>query len=393
MDGSQLTELVRKELSDFKKMSTEEYILWQKWEEVGINYPMEDSILLGEPAYLNANDARIIQQVKNLLWDGNYQDIQPELLWIGDPVNESIRDHWTALRILIHSQQHSGAIGRSLNYLVRDKPTKKYLGVISIASDFLDLAARDNEIGWTRHQRTQEQRIQHTAVCSTIVPVQPFGYNYLGGKLLALLCISNQVANDWEKQYDSKLVALTTTSLFGKDKGGHGLSQYDNLKFWKKMGYSTGSSALRVSKPTRALMYEYAKETWPDKYDSFMNPNIDVRDRLNRFHQWIYRALGLKANEFTSNHDRGVYFARRYINTDAFLRNEISQDDLISRSTPHQDFTISGLTTLWKERYAKGRFEKLALNSSLKTEPLFYDDLALLSWESAKEKYLPNVGR
>ena len=52
-------ELVRStiynELKSFKEMPTEEYILWQKWEEVNNVYPMQESVLFGEPAYMNGN--------------------------------------------------------------------------------------------------------------------------------------------------------------------------------------------------------------------------------------------------------------------------------------------------------------------------------------------------
>lgn len=382
IDKQDLAKRVTEELSMFKNMSTEEYILWQKWEEVNDSYPTEQSLLLNEPAYKDKNHARVITQVKSMLWDGNYNDIEPELV-------DDVKEHWTALRIMIHSQQHSGAIGRNLNYLVRDKPTRKYLGVISIASDFLDLTPRDEYVGWTREQRTQEQRIQHTAVCSTIVPVQPFGYNYLGGKLLALLCLSNRVQSDWKEQYGSKLVGLTTTSLYGKDKGGHGMSQYDNLRHWKKMGYSTGSSALRMSLKTKELAYEWAKTNIPQDYYIFIvhkdENGMTVRDRLNRFHQKIYRALGISNKMFTSNHDRGIYFAPLYDNTNEFLRNDIPESKLVTKN----DYSIEALTCMWKEKYAKRRAEK----TPAKTGALFYDDLSFLTWEEARAKYLVDVGR
>ena len=233
---SELQTLVLDEITRFSKMTTEEYILYQKWEEVQEEFPMGED-LFGGHSHLESDDARRITLIRSLLWSGNnYLDIEPELIWVNEEDSDPIRDHWTALRILIHTQQHSGSIGRGLNYLVRDKTTKKYLGVIAIASDFLDIKCRDDAIGWTREQRTQEQRIKHTAVCSSIVPVQPFGYNMVGGKLLALLCLSDEIQNRWQKQYGSKLVGLTTTSLYGKNKGGHGMSQYDRLTYWKKMG-------------------------------------------------------------------------------------------------------------------------------------------------------------
>jgi hypothetical protein len=37
--------------------------------------------------------------------------------------------------------------------------------------------------------------LKYTAVGSSIVPLQPFGYNFVGGKLIALLTISEPVIN------------------------------------------------------------------------------------------------------------------------------------------------------------------------------------------------------
>ena len=79
--------------------------------------------------------------------------------------------------------KNNANIGRNLNFIVKDKPTQKYLGVICISSDFLDLTPRDNFIGWSREKKTQGGMINHTAIGSTIVPLQPLGFNYVGGKL------------------------------------------------------------------------------------------------------------------------------------------------------------------------------------------------------------------
>lgn len=388
----ELRTMILKDLTLFNAMTTEEYILWQKWEEVNLQYPMQQSgLFIDEHAHVHASDAQNIKLVRSLLYDDpTYTNIAPELLWIGDPRYSHIRDHWTLLRIMIHTQQHSGSIGRGLNYLVRDKTTQKYLGLISIASDFLDLTARDKVIGWTRHQRTQEQRIQHTAVCSTIVPVQPFGYNFVGGKLLALLCLSQDIQKLWQNLYGSVLVGLTTTSLYGKDKGGHGMSQYDNLAYWKKMGYSTGSTSFRVSQVVKNAAFEWAKINLPAEYEKYQGEgSYAVRDKLNRFFNAIYRALKIPAANFISNHDRGIYFAPLYHNTNEFLRNEIPEQDLKSIAP----FTVEELTLLWKNKYASKRFTSLTNTDRLKTEPLFYEDLAIMTWDEAKTKYLPAVGR
>lgn len=382
------------ELLRFKNMPTEEYILWQKWEEVNDMYPMRRSGLFDEYAHTNGKHAALITSLKTKLWDGNYQDVEPELIYVNDDMYKSVREHWTILRVLIHSQQHSGSIGRTLNYLVRDKNTQKYLGVIAIASDFLDLTCRDKYVGWTREQRTQEQKIQHTAVCSTIVPVQPFGYNYVGGKLLALLCLSDVIQEHWKKAYKSKLVGLTTTSLYGKNKGGHGMSQYDRLKYWKKMGYSTGSSPYRMSIATKKIVYDWSKEYYPREYFDYNVATDDygdplMRDRQNRFQQRMYRHLEIPGDAYKSNHDRGIYFAELYTNTKEFLRGEIKEKELV----PAFEYSVEHLTNVWKTKYAEKRFTSLQASNRVSNSSLYYSNMSEMTWEEAKNYYLSEVGR
>ena len=60
-----------------------------------------------------------------------------------------------------------------------------------------------------------------------IVPSQPFGYNYLGGKLLAAICCSHDVRRALNKKYNSNICMFETTSLYGSSKSS---SMYDGMK-------------------------------------------------------------------------------------------------------------------------------------------------------------------
>ena len=68
---------------------------------------------------------------------------------------------------------------------------------------------------------------RHTAMGFVIVPSQPFGYNYLGGKLLALLCCSHFARETISKVFDKEIALFETTSLYGSTTSA---SQYDGLK-------------------------------------------------------------------------------------------------------------------------------------------------------------------
>ena len=289
--------------------------------------------------------------------------------------------------------KNNSNIGRNLFYTIVDEPTGKYLGVICISSDFLDLTPRDNAIGWSRDVKTQQGMINHTAIGSTIVPLQPLGFNYMGGKLLALLCLDDQVQKDWHDRYGDPLVAVTTTSLYGNTKS-NGLSQYDGLEHWNKMGFSSGSVAFEPSRATKKIVFDWIKENYPRKYFEWWNAKNTQglplkRDHKNRSLNFAYSKLQIPKELIRTEHQRGIYFAPLYNDTYDFLRKEKPFRDL----TKSFDTSTEALTKIWKEKYAKGRISMLKKKNTVSFETLFYDDLIYLSWEETKAKYLPQVGR
>ena len=262
-----------------------------------------------------------------------------------------------------------------------------------ISSDFLDLTPRDQYIGWEREKKTQGRMINYTAIGSTIVPLQPLGYNYVGGKLLALMCLSDEVQYQWKKQYGDVLVGVTTTSLYGMKKQG-GLSQYDNLKHWKKMGYSSGSVSYETTKPTVTMIRDWLKKNHTRKYFEWYAAKKQSgqpykRDHKNRSYTFTYSKLSIPKELIRSEHQRGIYFSPLYDNTNDFLCGKIEEKDLVKSF----DTSYEYLTTLWKEKYAAKRIRNLQETGRVSTETLFYDDQIYLKWEEVKEKYMSQVGR
>jgi len=402
-DTETLKEAVIKDLSYVSSMDVKEYTLYQKWCEVKDRYPTVEtnSFFDDKPAMLKPEQGVVIQEVKNNFWlpedPEEYLELQPELIWtdgaeVQSHTNAKGSEIWNALRTFLSTMKNNSNIGRNLNFLIRDKVTKKYLGVTCMSSDFLDLTPRDEYIGWDREAKTQRM-INHTCIGSTIVPIQPLGYNLVGGKLLALLCLSDTVEKTWEYQYKDKLVGVTTTSLYGKTKEIP-LSQYDRLKHWKKMGWTAGSVSYEPTKPTRMMIQNWLKKNHTYKYFEWYVAKKDTgqphkRDHRNRSHTFTYNQLGIDKKLIKSDHARGIYFGELYENTKEFLKEEITVDKLIRKF----DNSTEALTDLWKNKYAKKRLASLKKQGRVSTETHFYDDIIYLSWEETKQKYLPQVGR
>ena len=393
----ELRERTIKELTYVSQMDVKEYTLFQKWCEVQEKYPsIVSQTLWGEERLLeDEGQRRAIQEIKNNFWLPNdpdaYMALEPELIYANK--QDDLPELWNCIRTFSSTMKNNSNIGRNLNFIVRDKSTKKYLGVICISSDFLDLTPRDNFIGWSREKKTQGNMINHTAIGSTIVPLQPLGFNYVGGKLLALLCLATPIQELWEKLYGDKLVSITTTSLYGKTKAG-GLSQYDNLDFWQPMGFTSGSVSFEPLQDTRYMIRDWLKVNHTRKYFEWYvakkpSGQPHKRDHKNRSLSFTYAKMKIPKELIRSEHARGIYFAPLYDKTCEFLRGECDGKNM--KKLFNTD--IESLSNVWKEKHAKPRIKQLVKKGRVSSETLFYDDLTVLSWEETKAKYLPQVGR
>ena len=404
LSKDELRDLIIKDLSYVSKMGVEEYTLYQKWLEIQMKYPTQEvSTLFGvEQQLTNPDHDKLITESKNNIWfpedPMDFEKLEPELVYTDNIKSTqsagTLIEKWNCVRTMTSTMKNSSNIGRNLHYLVRDRVTGKYLGVICITGDFIDLTPRDEHIGWEREFKTNSGKLNNSAIGSTIVPLQPLGFNYTGGKLLALLCLSDDIQRQWKENYGDVLVSVTTTSLYGKAKTG-GLSQYDRLKHWKKCGYSKGSLSYELTKETEKEMLKYAEKHYNDRYFLLYvakreNGQTLKRDHRNRMRQFIYSKLDIPKDIIKSDHQRGIYWASLYDNSREFLRGEIDESKLVKSI----DTSTEALSELWKERYARKRITNLVNNDRTNlNETLFYDELCYLTWDECKEKYLSEVGR
>ena len=434
----QLKQSVREELKKFKSMDASEYMLWHKYHEI------QD--------WLPNQSISHINWVKRNIWKpkgrSDFRRIQPELIYVRDEYHLKSKNiwgesssiviqnkepharHWEIMRTLISSGRNDGTLGRALRFIVRDKSTKTYLGVICIGSAMATLKPRNDVIGWKKLDEFfyKGSRLNNIANGQSIVPTQPFGSAYLGGKLLSLLCLSDVVADRWEKKYGNRLVEVDTTSLWGEMKGGQ--SQYDNLNpYWdSKMGDSKGETPLKPSDALYFQMRDWMQVTHPEAfYRHFVEKGtggqLRMRENKSRAIGFCYRMLGLDKTEYMSDHKRGVYRSRLYTNTDAFLRSEINEDQLV----PAFDNSVEALTEFWKfgtmgdtrvlaaDAKAKLKNDPKKISNKIRMKAMvkgqvdardparhiptqgnqvdWYQDLGAMNWLEARAKYIDQVGR
>ena len=153
-------------------------------------------------------------------------------------------------------------IGRRMTFGLKENVTGTYLGFIRIASPVSSIKPRNEFFDDSLRLDVVNKHFYNG---QTIVPVQPFGYNYNGGKLTALTCVCNEVREMFNQKYNTNICVFETTSLYGSDKQ---VSMYDGLKpYIKFKGLTESKNNLT---PTDELYYSlrdicrehYGVEEW-----------------------------------------------------------------------------------------------------------------------------------
>jgi hypothetical protein len=152
-------------------------------------------------------------------------------------------DRWSGYLDIISSHNNLSSPGRNLRLAVLEKKTQKWVGFIRIGSPTIMMKPRNDLLGQviTNLPETTKSFNKSTAMGFVIVPAQPFGFNYLGGKLLAAICCSHEVREMLNKKYDMNTCLFETTSLYGTSKT---VSQYDGMKPYLRFQGLTESNFL-----------------------------------------------------------------------------------------------------------------------------------------------------
>ena len=359
-------------LTFLQSMDVYELTLYKKWKRM-----QEYRTLLNRASVIKAN-----------MWQpDNWNHALHPAFDLLQPVIRPVRTDadqraWDILREFVSSHIFENNPGRFIKFLVTDEGTGKYLGCVALSSDIMELGVRDKWIGWKRDRKLGEHALNHIANAAVLVPVQPFGYNFLGGKLLAALVTAPSVQAVWADRYGDILVGLTTTSLYGPQ------SQYNGIPFWKGMGETTGQTFLTPDPEYYEEWVEWLKREHNDDWRAATIPENPEAGPVSgsklRLLAAIYKHLGLNAADHYHGFHRGVYFCSFYQNTREYLRGEIDGSQLNPK-------TIKGLD--WWRPKARARYLKLLVHDQINTQTTFYADLLGLSWEETKRRYLQVVGR
>jgi hypothetical protein len=373
-------------------MSVQEQTLYKKWVE------------WNQDLYGSMKLLPILHQQYDKIWEPadifDYHKTVKEIQEL-EPFVELVEDgdatRWTHMRKLISSMEFSANPGRNVKAFVKDRKTNKVLGVISLGSDITSLGVRDTYIGWTKEDKFQKGKLNNTAIGTSIIATQPLGYNFLGGKLVAMMTTVPEVRNHWKTKYGQTLVAVGTTSLYGIH------SQYNGIPLFKTLGESAGKISLKPDDKFYDPWHQWLKENRAEWYKKNI---MDERERnganmgyesngpvsgiKQKILGQIFKECGIKANEYHHGFKRGVYLAMMYENGKEFLCKQIEEDELILK--PKFEQGIDYINKWWK-KHAISRYSKLHDEGRIKPEHLFYIEGIGMGWDEFKAKYLKEVGR
>jgi len=267
------------------------------------------------------------------------------------------------LRAVSSHNNEDNIPGRELRLMVYEKNTNKVVGFIRLQSPLINSKPRNE---WLDKPPDLKIFNRHAVMGFAIVPSQPFGYNYLGGKLLALICVSHFVREKLNEVFEKDIALFETTSLYGSSSSS---SQYDGLKPFMRFKGLTESKFI----PT---LYSEAFHELHDHF-TYLNNNTPLTDnkasskklkrqtkmiaiirnslkdkneeKLKEFNDIIEMAFGLTEKKRFYISDYG------YGNVREVLRGD--QNKLI-RGQNWDKFYLDNIISWWKRKAGK-RYEKL----------------------------------
>jgi len=309
------------------------------------------------------------------------QEMEFDIKFVGARFQQSVpQEHYgNLLRAVSSHNNESNIPGRELRWMVFEKKTQTCLGFIRFGSPTINSKPRNIWLGQAPNLSIFNR---HAAMGFVIVPSQPFGYNYLGGKLLALLCCSHYARETLNEVFEKDIALFETTSLYGSTTDA---SQYDGLKPFMRYKGLTESKFL-------PLLHEEAFHRLHDRFTVWNNnqPLTDKKasskkmkrqtkmisitrnslkeygmdEKLEQFNSVIETALSLTQKK------RAYFCEYGYSNVKEVILGE--QEELV-RGPNWDKFYLENIIAWWKKKATK-RYEKLKAEDRFRTKVELWTD-------------------
>ena len=337
---------------------------------------IEDYIRVTKEAAVNERGKSIVS-LKDEFFnvDIHPEDMDFEVRFVGERFQQSVPQAYYHELLTATSSAviEKNIPGRELRWIVYEKNSKKIVGFVRFGSPTINSKPRNEWLGQPANLSIFNR---HAVMGFAIVPSQPFGYNYLGGKLLALMCVSHFAREILNDVFDKDIGWFETTSLYGSTTSA---SQYDGLKpFIRYKGLTDSKFPLLLhdkvfhelhnrftywnnNTPVTPSYVSSKKMKRQTKMIAWTRNSLKehgMDDKLEEFNVVIKNSFNLTQRKRSYTSDYG------YGNVREVLRGE--QDKLIHG--PNWDkFYLDNIVSWWKRKAGK-RYEKLKKEGRFRTE-------------------------
>lgn len=280
---------------------------------------------------------------------------------------------WDNLLGYTSSLVNVSASGKNIKLAIKETTTNKFVGFIRIASPIINCKPRNDMFGkaFTSSPELASSFNNCVMMGFVIVPIQPFGFNYLGGKLLAGICCSHEIREIFNKKYNTNICLFETTSLYGSSKS---MSQYDGMEPYIRYKGLTESKFIPVPSgddydELKAVVDSIdntiiVREGTSKKLKSlnniirFVNKNIIDLNQKKRFNDIVEKALSLT--------ERKRYYVSNYGYKNS-IEYILGDNDKLIPNVNYDRFHLENIIAWWKNK-AKKRYDNLVERGDLRTK-------------------------
>ncbi len=268
--------------------------------------------------------------------------------------------------------------GKTLKWVVYEKNTNKIVGFIRFGSPTINSKPRNEFLGKPLDTLNADvmKRFNDSAIMGfNIIPTQPFGFNYLGGKLLAAICNSHYARETLNAKYNTNFCMFETTSLYGSSKT---TSMYDGMKPYLKfigltesdfvpsladIDYRNLKDWFENQNNGNSLVPEHAsskKLKTQNKMIQIITNSLKEHnsDLIKPFKQCFLDAKGLTERKRQYLGTYGYKNVKEYMNLET---------DVLEKNVNYDRFELDNVIAWWK-KHASKRYENLQKDGRLRTE-------------------------
>ncbi|MBX5457951.1 MAG: DUF4338 domain-containing protein [Thermogemmatispora sp.] len=282
----------------------------------------------------------------------NGSDLSPQSI---RPILLEVVEEWQAdlfrLARLTWSLPFTRGYGRRLRFLIMDASNEKLIGILALQSPPLDFPVRDRLFAYAPGRKVE--LVNQTMDIFTLGALPPYN-RLLGGKLVALAAVSDEVRLAYERKYTgrltqleqralpARLVALTTTSAFGRSSLYNRLS-YRGQVIAYSIGYTEGYGSFHFA-PLYPTLCAFLEEQGRYHSGGFgTGPRITWQNVTRALD-----ALGLPRQLLRHGIKREAFLFPLISNLQAYFEGQDSEPHYYQRP-------FAELAAWWRERWLLGR--------------------------------------